>query len=74
MEYAQRIKELREDKDLNQTQIAKILQLDQSYYAKYENGKIQMPIKHLITLCRFYGVSADYVLGLPRGLDWPREP
>lgn len=72
MKYAERLRQLREDKDLNQEDIAKILETTQSYYAKYENEKHELPIRHLVKLCIFYGVSADYVLGLPRGLSWPR--
>lgn len=72
MEYYQILKDLREDAGYKQSYIADLLNTSQSYYSEYELGKRQMPIKHLITLCRFYGVSADYVLGLPRGLTWPR--
>lgn len=72
MEYYQILKDLREDAGYKQSYIADLLNTSQSYYSEYELGKRQMPIKHLITLCKFYGVSADYVLGLPRGLDWPR--
>ena len=63
MIYAQRIRDLREDNDKTQTQIANILKTDQSYYSKYENGIRPLPIEHLITLCRYYNVSADYILG-----------
>lgn len=72
MTYNDRLRSLREDKDLTQKTIAELLQTSQSYYAKYENGKHELPIGHLKTLCLFYGVSADYVLGLPRNLTWPR--
>ena len=72
MQIAQKIKELRIDKDLNQTEVAKILKTSQSYYSEYELEKRQLPVQHLKTLCEYYGVSADYVLGLPRGLAWPR--
>lgn len=72
MTYNSVLRSLREDRDLNQEAIAKLLQTTQSYYAKYENGKHELPIKHLYTLCLFYGVSADYILGLPKGLKWPR--
>lgn len=64
MNYADNIRNLREDKDLYQKDIAKILGTSQSYYAQYENGKRALPIEHLITLCKFYNVSADYILGL----------
>lgn len=70
--YPKRIKDLREDHDLRQIDLAEILQTDQSYYAKYENGKRPLPIHHLITLCKYYNVSADYILGLPEGLPYPK--
>lgn len=73
MEYTTRLRELRIDHDKTQEQIAQLLETTQTYYAKYENGKHPLPIKHLITLCQYYHVSADYILGLPKGLDWPRE-
>lgn len=70
--YQKVIKELREDNDKTQEQIAEILNIKQVQYWKYEAGKQKLPIKHLITLCEYYGVSADYILGLPKGLSWPR--
>lgn len=73
MEYYQRIKALREDHDLNQAQVAAQLGIDQSYYSKYEQGKHPLPIQHLKKLCDYYGVSSDYILGLPEGLNWPRK-
>lgn len=63
MIYSQRIRDLREDKDLFQSDIAKILNTTQSYYAQYENGHRPLPIEHLITLCKFYNVSPEYILG-----------
>lgn len=63
MEYYQRLKDLREDRDLKQSDIAKILQTTQTYYSQYELNKRPLPIRHLITLCQFYNVSADYILG-----------
>ena len=62
--YSQIIRALREDNDLYQKDIAKILNTTQSYYAQYENNKRPLPIEHLITLAKFYKVSADYILGL----------
>lgn len=72
MEYYEIIRSLREDRGLKQSDLAKILQTTQSYYSEYELGKRQLPIQHLRTLCIFYSVSADYILGLPKGLNWPR--
>ncbi len=63
MDYAQRIRDLREDKDLTQTDIANILNTNQKVYSRYETAENEMPIRHLITLCKFYNVSSDYILG-----------
>lgn len=61
--YTDIIRELREDNDLTQANIAKILGTTQQVYSRYEKGENEMPIRHLITLCDFYNVSADYILG-----------
>lgn len=61
--YQQIIRELREDRDLSQADIAKVLNTTQQMYSRYENGTCEMPIRHLVVLCDYYGVSADYVLG-----------
>ena len=58
-----RIRYLREDRDLNQTQIAKILGMSQTGYSKYETGENDLPTAVLIKLARFYGTSIDYILG-----------
>lgn len=73
MYISQKIKELREDKDLLQKDIAKILNISQQYYSEYEKGKRELPTHHLKTLCIFYKVSADYILGLPDGLPYPKR-
>lgn len=70
MIYTTRLKELREDNDLKQKDIAKILGIDQQYYSQYERGINELPIRHLIKLCIYYGVSADYILGLPKNLKY----
>ena len=62
--YIKRIKDLREDNDLTQKDVAKVLQTTQQVYSRYENGQNEMPIRHLITLARFYKVSTDYILGV----------
>lgn len=64
MDYIRIIRNLREDADMTQTQIAQILGTSQTMYARYERGASEMPIHHLVTLCHFYHVSADYILGL----------
>ena len=58
-----RIRDLREDKDLTQTEIAKVLGMSQTGYSKYETGENDIPTAVLIKLSRFYGVSIDYMLG-----------
>lgn len=63
-EYWEILRELREDRDLKQSTIAEVLGTTQQVYSRYENGINEMSIRHLRTLCSYYGVSADYVLGL----------
>lgn len=60
--YMERLRGLREDNDLTQAQIAKVLGTSQTMYARYERGANELPLHHLITLCKFYNVSADYIL------------
>ena len=64
MFYVKRIRDLREDHDRTQQEIANILGTSQTMYARYERGANELPIRHLITLCKYYHVSADYILGL----------
>ncbi len=68
-----RLKELREDRDLTQNQIAEILNCKQNTYQQYESEKRQLPILALKKLCEFYGVSADYIIELPKGLKYPER-
>lgn len=70
MQYYKRIKEIREDRDIKQKEIAEILQTDQSYYSKYERGLHPMTADQIIILCKYYNLSADYILGL---IDEPRQ-
>ncbi len=58
--------ELRADHDLKQSDLAQILQTTQQVYSRYETGVNEIPIHHLKTLCEFYHVSADYILGIRR--------
>ena len=70
--YYQRLKDIREDKELKQKDIADILHIDQSDYAKYENGKHMMGIDKYIILAKYYNVSLDYLCGLtnkPRTIE-----
>lgn len=58
------IKNVREDRDLKQKDIAAVLGVNQQYYSKYETGEYEIPTRHIITLCKYYNLSADYLLGL----------
>lgn len=61
--YFQRLRDLREDMDMNQTQIAEILKIKQTVYSRYERGFQTIPVEHLLTLAKFYDVSTDYIFG-----------
>lgn len=63
MYFTQRLRDLREDKDLKQEDVAKVLKITRQQYQLYESGKRKIPIDLLIELCKFYNVSADYILG-----------
>ena len=63
MDYIKRIRDLREDHDKTQQQIADFLGTSQTMYARYERGANELPIRHLVKLCEYYQVSADYILG-----------
>ena len=69
MDYIDRIRALREDRDITQQAIADILGTSQTMYARYERGANELPIRHLITLCEFYNVSADYILGFTNKIE-----
>lgn len=66
IKYTEALKNIREDRDLFQKDVAKVLNISQQYYCEYENGNRELPLRHLITLCKFYDVSADYLLGFTR--------
>lgn len=63
MTYTKRLRDLREDNDKTQAEIAEVLGTSQTMYARYERGANELPIRHLVTLCKYYKVSADYILG-----------
>lgn len=62
--YVKRIRDLREDADLTQTEVAEYLGTSQTMYARYERGANEIPVRHIIKLCKYYKVSADYILGI----------
>lgn len=61
--YIDRLRELREDNDYTQKQIADVLQTTQQVYSRYENGTNEIPVRHIIKLANFYNVSYDYIFG-----------
>ncbi len=62
--YFRRLKDLREDNDLVQKEVAAILGIDQRVYSNYELGKREIPVRFVIRLAKYYKVSTDYILGL----------
>ena len=70
--YQKTIRELREDNDKTQAEIGEVIGVPQSYYSKQELGLKPFKVEQIIQLAKYYNVSADYILGLPRGLQWPR--
>ena len=69
-----RIRDLREDQDLKQKQIAEYLLCDQSLYSKYERGERELPLRLAVKLAEYYGVSMDYLLGLTDvRMPYPRK-
>jgi transcriptional regulator with XRE-family HTH domain len=70
MQYYQRLKDVREDKDLKQGDVAEILKTTQQQYSRWESGAFQMPMENYKILARYYNVSLDYLAGL---IDFPRE-
>lgn len=66
MIYAFKLKELREEKDMNQLELSKILNIDNSVYAKYEKEYEIIPTKHLNTLCNYFNVSFDYIFNFTK--------
>ncbi len=70
MQYYQRIRDLREDQDLTQDQLVKILKMHKTTYTNYEQGKREPPFEFIIKLAKFYNVSIDYIAGIT---DNPEE-
>lgn len=64
MDYTKRIRDLREDHDYTQEKVAQYLGTSQTMYARYERSANELPIRHLVELCKLYNVSSDFILGL----------
>ncbi|USF27283.1 hypothetical protein N510_002229 [Firmicutes bacterium ASF500] len=73
MKYYERLRQAREDADLTQAQAAEIIQTTQSYFSRQELGKKPFRVEQVAKLCEYYHVSSDYILGLSRDLNWPRN-
>ena len=71
MDYVDRLTQLRQDRDISQKEIAKILNCQQSAISKYELRRADYKVNDIITLCNYYNVSADYVLGLKSNMPFP---
>ena len=72
MNYSKRLKDLREDRDLTQAEVAKVINTTYQYYSTYESGKRELPFSRAIELAKFYNVSLDYIAGIidtPQRLD-----
>ena len=70
MYICKRIRDIREDSDKTQKQIAEVLGIKQQQYSRYENGTDEIPLHYLVTLARYYNLSLDYLAGL---VDTPRK-
>lgn len=64
MDIVNNLRKIRRQRNLSQEEIAAVLNTTQQQYSKYENGYNEIPVRHVITLCKFYGISADWLLGL----------
>lgn len=72
MEIHEKLKSTREDADISQSKLAMALDTTQNQISRWEIGKNDMTAKKLKAFCEYFQVSADYILGLPEGLSWPR--
>ncbi len=70
MKYAEKIRGLREDRDLKQENLAAYLGITRQQYSLYETGRRAFPVEHIIALCKYFQVSADYILDLPEGMPY----
>lgn len=73
MDYVDRLTAMRQDRDISQKEIARILNCQQSAISKYERKLREYKIKDIILLCEFYNVSADYIFGLPDDMPYPKR-
>lgn len=71
MEYYERMKLIRQGKDVTQEEIGKAIGISKQQYGKYENGTHLIPITYLTKFCKYMNISSDYILGLPKNLQYP---
>lgn len=64
MDVIHNLRKIRKERGLSQSDVAEILDTTQQVYSRYENGANEIPVRHVITLCKFYGISSDWLLGL----------
>ena len=64
MDYRQRLREIREDRDLSQAEVGRVINKSQQGYSHIENGRAELKIDDLILLCKYYNLSSDYIIGL----------
>ena len=69
MDVVQNLRKVRTVKGYSQMDIAEVLNTTQQQYSKYENGQNEIPVRHVITLCKFYGISSDWLLGLKEEME-----
>lgn len=73
MQIYDRLRALIDDNDTSQTELAKKINVNRRQIQRWLNGDAEMGIYKLKEICEYYGVSADYLLGLPNDLEWPRK-
>lgn len=71
--FGEKIRNLREDRDINQTQLGKAVNMTQRKISYIECGKYEPSIDDIVSLCKFFNVSADYLLSLPQNLNYPKQ-
>ncbi len=69
MKVADNIRKIRKERGFSQEKIAEVLRTTQQQYSRYEKGENELPVRHVITLCNFYDISADWLLGLKEKKD-----
>ena len=69
MKVADTIRKIRKERGFSQEKFAEVLRTTQQQYSRYEKGENELPVRHVITLCNFYDISADWLLGLKEKKD-----